>query len=159
MFSSKIWLFPSRDVLRPSATHPPTDSTAPSPANPIARSHLKTRLFPPAHARSAHKRANKLPPFAINQRVLVQHHDSKQWSIQGVIHSVRPDGISFVIQLPSGQHIVRGRHLICPYRSTPTHTSTQGATHQPPNHPHPSDNNPIQPTATNQRPKRTIKKP
>ena len=47
--------------------------------------------------RAAHdKRANKLPSLAVDQRVLVQHHDNKQWSIRGVIHSIRPDGISFV---------------------------------------------------------------
>ena len=110
--------------------------------------------------RAAHdKRANKLSQLAINQRVLVQHHDSKQWSIQGVIHSIRPDGISFVIQLPSGQHILRGRRLIRPDRSTPTHTSTQSTTYPTPNQPQPIDNNPIQPTAISQHPRRTIKKP
>ena len=110
--------------------------------------------------RAAHdKRANKLPSLALDQRVLVQHHDNKQWSIKGVIHSIRPDGISFVIQLPSGQHIVRGRQLIRPDRSTPTQTSSQSTSPPQTSPPQQNNNNQAQPPIINQRPKRTIKKP
>ena len=110
--------------------------------------------------RAAHdKRANKLPSLAIDQCVLVQHHDSKQWSIKGVIYSIRPDGISFVIQLPSGQHIVRGRRLIRPDWSTPKHTSTEQTSSPQPIPPQQSNNNPAQPTTVNKRPKRAIRKP
>ena len=117
--------------------------------------------------RVAHdKRANDLPSLAINQRVLVQHHDCKLWSIRGVIHSIRSDEMSFVIQLPSGQHITRGRRLIRSDHSTPEATSpTLPDTSSPPSNqkfPPPTSNKPQpsqQPTPVTPRPKRVIKKP
>ena len=96
--------------------------------------------------------SNDLPSLAINQRVLVLHQDSKLWSIRGFIHSIRPNGISFLIQLPSEQHITRGR-LICPDRSTPPSNQRPPSTTR--NNPQPS----TQPTPITPRPKRVIKKP
>ena len=82
----------------------------PIPLDQATSQHAHFRkLMLTAHDKSA----NDLPSLAINQRILVQHHNSKLWSIKGVIHSIRPDGISFMIHLPSGQHIT--------YPSRPLH--------------------------------------
>ena len=64
-----------------------------------------------------------------------------------------------VIQLPLGQHIVRGRRLIRPDRSTPTKTSTQSTSPPQQTPPQQSNINPAHPPIINKRPKRTIKNP
>ena len=107
-------------------------------------------------------RANRLPSFAVDQRVLVQHPDTKQWSLKGVVNSIRPDGISFVIQLPSGQLIIRGRRLIRPDRSSATQAHSQSqlpSLPSLPSIPTAASPQPSPQQSVNQRPKQTIKKP
>ena len=58
------------------------------------------------------KRAKDAPALSVGENVLVQHPDSKLWCIKGYIKSIRPDGLSFEIELPTGQVIVRGRRLV-----------------------------------------------
>ena len=76
---------------------------------PLSEANAKHSHFRNLMCAAHDKRANRLPSLAVDQRVLVQHPDTKLWSVKGVINSIRPDGISFVIQLPSGQLIIRGR--------------------------------------------------
>ena len=119
--------------------------------------------------RAAHdKRAKTLPSLAVHQRVLIQHPDTKLWSVKGVINSIRPDGISFVIQLPSGQQVIRGRRLIRPDRSSTLSAGHQSQTPTPdtsnplPNQPSPPPQlipTPPPQQPIKQRPKRTIKRP
>ena len=121
--------------------------------------------------RAAHdNRANRLPSLAVDQRVLVQHPDTKQWSVKGVINPIRPDGISFVIQPPSCQLIIRGRRLIRPDLSSTVQAHSQSQLPSLPSSPsaptptylQPSSQQSVnqpRPPIINQRPRRTIKKP
>ena len=129
---------------------------------PLDRATSRHTHFPNLMRAAHDKRANNLPSLAINQRVLVQHHDSKLWSIN---HSVRPDGISCMIQLPSGQHITRGRRLIRPDRSvspSTAHSPPLPSHHHSPPSPPPITNQRSPPTIATPvtpRPRRQIKKP
>lgn len=80
--------------------------------NTMKESESKHTHFHPLISAAHDKQLSDFPSLAINQRVLVQHHDTKLWSIKGVVHSILPDSILFIIKLPSDQHITRGRRLI-----------------------------------------------
>ena len=43
------------------------------------------------------------------QRVLVQHHVSKDWTIKGTITAIRQDGYSYIVQTDEGKSFIRGR--------------------------------------------------
>ena len=45
------------------------------------------------------------------QRVLIQHHESKEWAIKGTITATRQDGYSYVVLTDKGKTFIRGRRL------------------------------------------------
>ena len=112
------------------------------------------------------KNSNTLPSLAVNQRVLIQHHDTKLRTIKGVVRSICPVGISFVIQLRSGQNFIKGRQLLRPDRSG---TSSHPSLPTPPSQPASLPSAPSSPTHQSQppqpsspitaKPRRQIKKP
>ena len=69
---------------------------------------------------ATHARQNKLrdrntanfKQLKPGQRVLVQHHVSKDWTIRGTITATRQDGYSYVVQTDEGKSFIRGRRLL-----------------------------------------------
>jgi hypothetical protein len=52
-----------------------------------------------------------LPPLCVNQHVLVQDPKSGAWLGEGLIQAVRPDGLSYVVDV-SGRQCIRPRHML-----------------------------------------------
>ena len=76
------------------------------------------------------------------QRVPVQHHVSKDWTIKGTITATRQDGYSYIVQTDEGKSFIRGRRLLksisndtSSYENTnPKHTTTSNRTVNHPEH-------------------------
>ena len=61
------------------------------------------------------KHARSQTPLSTGDKVLVQDTNTHRWCYTGYIMSFRPDNISFKIQLPTGQVIIRGRRFPKPH--------------------------------------------
>ena len=67
------------------------------------------------HTRQAELRDRNTAEFKQlkpGQRVLVQHHISKDWTIKATITAIRQDGYSYVVQTDEGKSFIRGRRLL-----------------------------------------------
>ena len=53
------------------------------------------------------------PPMALHQHVLLQDRESKEWSINGQIMAIRPNGRSYVVRTESGTFL-RGIRFVKP---------------------------------------------
>ena len=51
-------------------------------------------------------------PLVIGQRIWLQYQQSKKWTIEGVIKSVRNGGRSYVVETESGAAYLRNRRFI-----------------------------------------------
>ena len=61
----------------------------------------------------ADRGGQRLPLLSINDKVLIQSRDKLgRWDTSGVISAVMPSGDSYVVTLPDGQQIHRGRHFL-----------------------------------------------
>ena len=51
----------------------------------------------------------------VGEKVLIQHHATKDWSDAGTIIEQREDRLSYIVETDDGRSFIRGRRLLKPH--------------------------------------------
>ena len=105
------------------------------------------------------KHARSQTPLSIGDKVLIQDTDTHRWCYSGYIRSVRPDNISFEIELPTGQVIIRGRRFLKPHPVPDISDTPSSSAPSTPSSPAPPSPPPAPSAPSASRPRRNRRRP
>ena len=70
-----------------------------------------------------------LPPLALGQRVRIQHHVTKRWTLKGAVRDVRPNN-EYAVETEGGGVLRRARAQIRPDDTAPASTEPEAEQQQ-----------------------------